>query len=109
MIKPRKPYPAYLELWQSGELARRVELGLTNLADYFNNPTIRAVALERGSAEIRRVRPRRVLSLFTKKVCRASLTGKSAFVELFWGTFLLRGRVAHSWASLSERNAPPPE
>ena len=33
MIKPRKPYPAYLELWQSGELARRVELGLTKLAD----------------------------------------------------------------------------
>ncbi len=25
--------PAYLELWQSGELARRVELGLQNLAD----------------------------------------------------------------------------
>ncbi|HYB76867.1 MAG TPA: radical SAM protein [Candidatus Bathyarchaeia archaeon] len=33
MIKPRKPYPAYLELWQSGELARRVKLGLTKLAD----------------------------------------------------------------------------
>ena len=33
MIKLRKPHPAYLELWHSGELARRVELGLTKLAD----------------------------------------------------------------------------
>jgi len=33
VIKPRKPYPAYLKLWQSGEFARRVDLGPTKLAD----------------------------------------------------------------------------
>ena len=33
MINREKPHPAYFELWQSGELARRVEIGLQKLAD----------------------------------------------------------------------------
>jgi len=33
MVNPRKFYPAYLELWQSGELAGRVDFGLKKLAD----------------------------------------------------------------------------
>ena len=32
-VNRRNFQPAYLELWQSGELARRVELGLEKLAD----------------------------------------------------------------------------
>ena len=90
MIKPRKPYPAYLELWQSGGLARRVELGLTKLADCVLCPR---------NCRINRLEDK-------KKVCR---TGRYATVSSHFAHFgeerCLRGKygsgtIFFSWCNL---------
>ena len=90
MIKPRKPYPAYLELWQSGELARRIELGLTKLADCVLCPR---------NCHVNRLEDE-------KKVCR---TGRYATVSSHFAHFgeerCLRGKhgsgtIFFSWCNL---------
>jgi len=90
VIKPRKPYPAYLELWQSGGLARRVELGLTKLADCMLCPR---------NCRINRLEDK-------KKVCR---TGRYATVSSHFAHFgeerCLRGKygsgtIFFSWCNL---------
>lgn len=68
MVKPRKSYPAYLELWQSGELARRVELGLNKLADCVLCPRI---------CHVNRFQNK-------KKLCR---TGRYASVSSYFAHF----------------------
>ncbi len=90
MIKRGKPHPAYLELWQSRELARRVELGLKKLAD---------CALCPSNCHVNRSEDK-------KRVCR---TGRYAAVSSHFAHFgeerCLRGNhgsgtIFFSWCNL---------
>jgi putative pyruvate formate lyase activating enzyme len=90
VIKPRKPYPAYLQLWQSGELARRIEFGLTKLADCVLCPR---------KCHVNRLEDK-------KKVCR---TGRYVIVSSHFAHFgeecCLRGKygsgtIFFSWCNL---------
>jgi putative pyruvate formate lyase activating enzyme len=90
MVNPRKSYPAYLELWQSGELAGRVELGLKKLADCVLCPR---------NCHVNRLAD-------NKKVCR---TGRYATVSSHFAHFgeerCLRGKygsgtIFFSWCNL---------
>ncbi|MGA8312925.1 MAG: hypothetical protein WB755_23060, partial [Terriglobales bacterium] len=67
-MNPGEFHPAYLELWHSGELARRVELGSEKLADCTLCPR---------NCHVNRIEDR-------KKTCR---TGRYAVVSSYFAHF----------------------
>ncbi len=90
MVNPKKTYPAYLELWRIGELARRIQLGLQKLADCVLCPR---------NCHVNRLADK-------KKVCR---TGRYATVGSHFAHFgeerCLRGNygsgtIFFSWCNL---------